>query len=735
MTLVNYVRRLHSPLSDVHSEDSVRLAQLAMNTYRLNKKTPAGHLTSAELLCGEASPTSRFAFQRVLTPVKFFYDVDEYRPDVVPQADLTELQQRYTDQIVGMISKLEGAENVNAADVKCATRHGILFDMARVNPVRFKISFRFFVQGLQTTIPVIKHTLLHAGFSRIFDMSIYSSTRKMCMIFGIKTKTDTRCLLPVEDIDAPDFRPEAYLIQHVEESWPVIQSRDEVVLRRPHRPTKTLSRLSSTSTSMILPVDQTVPADPRIKKGGSQSIDEEDLQQRGSQAEEEEEEEEGTEQNSEERLLELLAHFGFKDVKFVGQAATTGEGITCHNFDADNRVDCPLCKKAHDSNMWFLKVQRKRSISISSHSPTCESVDVMRNPPWHKFTKLLFKGDRHADYAQTYMEEIGPDLEYSLADGEWMSYVGDRWMAVDPIVLQLKVSVALELIILAEQNKAKLLQRIAIDHNLPAASNMLKETQKTLKNAYNNVGCNGFMESMLKNMRTLCVTTEIYNTKPHLFHFTDGVYDLDLDLFRATLPTDRNSFTAGYDFYPVGRDLESDLKDVELFYTQLMPLPLERACLQKYFGITLSGRTDVKYFGNLTDIRSGNNGKSTVVTFLKDTLGAGLCGYAAVTKKDMLYTSNGSNTEGASPYLLSLKGKRLASFEEMDASKKFSTDNIKEWTGGVPWDVAARTLYSKTIITFAFTAKILLCFNENRSPRYDVSDSAFIARMLVFPFR
>lgn len=263
----------------------------------------------------------------------------------------------------------------------------------------------------------------------------------------------------------------------------------------------------------------------------------------------------------------------------------------------------------------------------------------------------------------------------------------------------------------------------------------MNQLRKVLKTAYQNVGTSGYLEAILKLMKTQRSSSELYNQNPHLFHFKDGVYDLDLDLFRPTEMTDRNSFTCGYSYDPVDRDLEEDRIQVEKFYTQLMPLQDERDCLQKYFGLSFTGRTDVKYFGNLTDIRSGNNGKSTAVAFLKDTLGGGMYGYAAVTKKDMLYTTNAGSSEGASPYLLTLRGKRLASFEEMDASKKFSTDNIKEWSGGVPWDVSARTLYSKTMINFSFTAKILLCFNENRSPRYDVSDSAFIARMLVFPFR
>lgn len=747
--LASYVTHLNSSHAEVLTRDSVQLAHYALANYKMHRTNPMALSTFAEMLSGQAVPDSEFAFLRSLTPVKFFYDLDAYSVDTPSREDLDSRQRHYAAQILGMLHDLDGTAHVTASDIQCATRHGqVSVGQSKNKTAQFKASFRFFVQGVKTTMPVIKQAIEKAGLTGVFDMSVYSATRKMCMVFGIKNRNDIRCLLPTEDIESADFEPQRYLIQHVEDSWPEIHSK---IQQQAVRRTPVIHRRNVPEPSVVLHHD----SDMEDLASMQDSEMGEDLE---SPAAPDGEDTEGTSARAD-RLKELLTYYGFKNPRFVGNAACTTSGAECHNFDSENRDDCPLCHKAHESNMWFVKIQGKRYrpddveqtsrsrdaeestpsvkrvVSISSHSTQCIGVDVFASPPLHEFTKLLCLGDRHTDYAKTYLAELGSSLEYSMAEGEWMTFTGSCWEVLNPIVLQSMVSKGLEKICVGEQVKAALLQHISSDYGLESSKKQLNLLRKVLKTAYQNVGSQGPLDAILKLMRTQCASAELYNQNPHLFHFKDGVYDLDLDLFRPTEVTDRNSFTCGYDYEPVGRDLEHDMIQVEDFYTRLMPYPDERHCLQKYFGLSLSGRTDVKYFGNLTDIRSGNNGKSTAVAFLKDTLGAGIYGYAAVTKKDMLYTSNGGSTEGASPYLLTLRGKRLASFEEMDASKKFSTDNIKEWSGGVPWDVSARTLYSKTMINFAFSAKILLCFNENRSPRYDVSDSAFIARMLVFPFR
>ena len=220
------------------------------------------------------------------------------------------------------------------------------------------------------------------------------------------------------------------------------------------------------------------------------------------------------------------------------------------------------------------------------------------------------------------------------------------------------------------------------------------------------------------------------DSKMTLLPFDNGVFDLDTEEFRPLSWADYVSQTIGYDF-PNRSDVSHDkFQFIESFYEKVLPVKEEREVFLRGAGAALSGdRSNDKFFFVLTDKRAGNNGKSTLMAALKDILGS----YAASSQSNFLYTSNESaNAHGAND--LSYKGKRLALFDETAPEKQMSMEKIKRITGG-GLTMAIRGANEKVPTEFKWTAILMIGCNESNMPRVKSSDTAFLRRMVVIPFR
>lgn len=140
-----------------------------------------------------------------------------------------------------------------------------------------------------------------------------------------------------------------------------------------------------------------------------------------------------------------------------------------------------------------------------------------------------------------------------------------------------------------------------------------------------------------------------------------------------------------------------------------------------------------KHFLCLADVNGGNNGKSTVLTFLQRSLGS----YCKQLPKNYFMQKVGQGSkqmgESASPFLSSCQGARLVLEDEATgAQMAFDTALLKNLTNGQDASVVARQLYSGAK-SFSWSAKLCFAFN-NQAPAMDLGDQAGIARMRAFPF-
>ena len=133
----------------------------------------------------------------------------------------------------------------------------------------------------------------------------------------------------------------------------------------------------------------------------------------------------------------------------------------------------------------------------------------------------------------------------------------------------------------------------------------------------------------------------------------------------------------------------------------------------------------------MTDRRAGNNGKSVLLKLFESFFG----GYSMKSVKFVCRGSfeqdRNSHDAGYQP----LCGLRFLLADELKNSMTLDDALIKRVAGGPQEYVTGRMFNSGDRFSFLWQAGIVLAFNENDCPKFDVADAALLARMLVVPMR
>lgn len=179
--------------------------------------------------------------------------------------------------------------------------------------------------------------------------------------------------------------------------------------------------------------------------------------------------------------------------------------------------------------------------------------------------------------------------------------------------------------------------------------------------------------------------------------------------------------------------LNEDYDRIVQLMKQIMPNAAEHACLRVALSAMLDGHNR-KHFVCFADDNQGNNGKSTLLTFLAKALGK----YCRQLPKNYLLVKAGAASrasgEAATPFLASCQGARMVYEDETSGTvMAFDTAQLKNLTNGQDAFVTGRKLYGDPF-TFPWCAKLLWAFNRI-APQMDLSDSAGISRMRAFNFQ
>jgi len=211
------------------------------------------------------------------------------------------------------------------------------------------------------------------------------------------------------------------------------------------------------------------------------------------------------------------------------------------------------------------------------------------------------------------------------------------------------------------------------------------------------------------------------DTQLHLIGFNNGVYDLELGLFRESCPDDRITKSVGYDYVEVSKSSKEYIA-CEKYWSQVFPGEDLRHYALKFFSSLLDGHMRDQKYHMLTG--TGANGKSTSVSLIRDTLGD-----YYIPVPITLFTRKQGNAANASPELMALKGIRAGCMQEPDQGDKMYVGRLKEITGGD--QIIGRALF-KEMEKFKPQCKIFLTCNN--LPDINTVDNGTWRRIRVIPF-
>jgi len=225
--------------------------------------------------------------------------------------------------------------------------------------------------------------------------------------------------------------------------------------------------------------------------------------------------------------------------------------------------------------------------------------------------------------------------------------------------------------------------------------------QETLAKAY---------EIRNKN-ETREITT--FNNNKYLFGFTNGVYDLQKNVFRKYNYDDYITINTGYDYAEGNAEHK---KELECMLKKIMPDDEKRYLLLQILASGLIGKAYQKYF---IFNGKGGNGKSSITKLMKIVLGNY---YYKLDSKYLLELPK----QGANPELAQISHKRFVISSEPPASKKIKNSIYKQLTGDA--ELNARLCNSNKTEVIVNATFILEC---NKRPLLDEEPTEADARRII----
>lgn len=174
---------------------------------------------------------------------------------------------------------------------------------------------------------------------------------------------------------------------------------------------------------------------------------------------------------------------------------------------------------------------------------------------------------------------------------------------------------------------------------------------------------------------------------------------------------------------PVAFEPAADCPRWRAFLDMILPDPAVQTFVQRFFGYSLTGRTDEECL--LILYGGGANGKSTLVDMVLWVMGA----YASSLPVASLMQDRNKSGAEATPDLARLPGKRLVATGEPNAEARLAEGTIKLWTGGDR--VSARHLNRGF---FDFKPEFKLVLSTNKKPRVRGQDHGIWRRLRLVPF-
>lgn len=214
---------------------------------------------------------------------------------------------------------------------------------------------------------------------------------------------------------------------------------------------------------------------------------------------------------------------------------------------------------------------------------------------------------------------------------------------------------------------------------------------------------------------------EQWDQKPHLVGVQNGVIDLRLRTFRPGQPDDfirTISPTKWKGFNEPAPRFEKFILEIQDGAEDVAAL------IRRAFGVGLWGEVK-EHFLPIMWGPKGRNGKDTLLEAISFVLGP----MAGAVSVNILLTAKNQHSEGPTPFLFDLRGKRIVWASETNEGAQLNAGQVKYITGG--GEITARPCRGNAV-HFKPTHTAFLLTNEK--PRAKSDDNALWSRLILIPF-
>jgi P4 family phage/plasmid primase-like protien len=331
-----------------------------------------------------------------------------------------------------------------------------------------------------------------------------------------------------------------------------------------------------------------------------------------------------------------------------------------------------------------------------------------------------------------YLRDTGEWVRWEKLDGKWQWVnLGSTPLGMVNVVSKYYYERATVLEHLARKNEQD-----------PDKAKQLLDQAKSYRN-YASTACSNTTSrgNILKDLtnggrREIYLKSSDFDAQSHLLGVQNGVVDLRTGELREETQEDYITRHCTVDYVPSpspevggGRNIENFLQVTCGLDHGVYDLTFYNY-LQRRVGIALWGGNKLQSFEIWQG--AGSDGKSALALMLQGMLGdSGNGGYAASTKPEVIMSSyRGQNPEGASPFLVLLRGARMVFASETKDNAQLNEALIKQLSGGEK--LLARANYQAG---GSFKVDFTFFLMTNPMPNCSALDNALLTRLSIAPFK
>lgn len=252
----------------------------------------------------------------------------------------------------------------------------------------------------------------------------------------------------------------------------------------------------------------------------------------------------------------------------------------------------------------------------------------------------------------------------------------------------------------------------------------INDKTKSVRALIDKLETDGFINGVIShgsNMNKIDKFESLLDSNVNLICFTNGVYDLEANIFRDGCPDDYISLHTKYAYRPYQANDPVYVRIMD-FFRKIMPDPEMREYLLTILAISICGSIEEQKFYIFTG--SGSNGKSRLMSLMGDVLGE----LYKTMDIQVLVGKKGKSNE-VQPEIVDKKGVRLCPFNEPGHEDKLNCSLMKTLTGDE--EITARGLWQSNIYFVPQFTCVMVC---NDTPEIQTDDGGTWRRIDVVDF-